>query len=212
MTLLMGGILVLSGIVIGGGVMALVIDNKTYKSKDGRTPVSERVMEGLAEDLDLTDEQQEALSQILKDNNEEFIWIRRNTSRQIDQVLSRMGDEIKTVLTPEQAQKWEAKFKKHRRRAMPGYPHGYDRNDPRNRWRDHGRNGGRDGQHRPRDNNRDGRPRPPFNDDEASENEPPPIDDETGNLRPPNGEEFDPPPHPPNRDFDGERPPPPPPQ
>jgi len=175
-TLLMGGILVFSGMVIGGGITALAIHNLMDRGRDGNSRMDDRVVDRLSRDLDLSEEQQGKLREILKSHNERFMEIRRNTSSEIDYALSSMGDEIKAVLTPEQTEQWEAKFKKVRRKMMPGFPHRYNKNDPRNRRGDHrrGRDGDSERRHRHGDDER------PRRDNGETGDRPPPPDNELG--------------------------------
>lgn len=220
-TLLMGGILVFSGMVIGGGVTAIVVKDRvsTYDDRSNK-PIPPRVVNYITRELDLSPDQSDSVKTILHDHNERFRIIRGDTAEQIQEAMSTMRSEIQAVLTPEQAGKWEKMFQKVRRRAMPDYPHRYDgeRPPPRDhpRWDGERRRHGDDDERRrpPRRHGEDdeiGFQRPLIEDGEVEFTPPPRVNDEFGERPPPpNDDRLER--RPPPRDgeqFEHRRPPPP---
>lgn len=198
LTLLMGGVLLISGMVIGAGGTTLLLKHRMGQPNSAPKQFSGRLLRRIERDLDLTEEQSEEVRSILELHREEMRTIRLQVGEKIDDSFEALKEEVSAVLSPEQVVIWEERNHKYRDRS----PH--DRGP-----RGGGRGGRDDGpRHRRRGDSedmRDGRDRGSRRPREGG-------DGFDGRRPPPRHENFD---GGDEEDFrrpprDGERPPPPP--
>jgi len=182
LTLLMGGILLVSGMVMGAGGSVLFLKHRFDQPDHEPKHFSDRLAKRMTRDLDLSEEQSEKIHSIFKAHQEEMHTIRLQIKDEIDTSFEGIKSEVKAVLTPEQIEKWERRI--HEYRDRPAHDEGGRGRGPGGRGP-----GGRNGEHRKRDGHRDG---PSMDDQRRRHNGPP---------------EYRRPPH---ERRDGEHPPPPP--
>ncbi|MFP6581528.1 MAG: hypothetical protein VCD00_03115 [Candidatus Hydrogenedentota bacterium] len=153
LTLLMGAVLLVCGIVIGAGGTTLIVQNRLEQPDAAPSQFSQRLMGRMTRDLDLTDEQAKEVRAVFQSHSVEMRTVREEMDGRVDVLRATMQQEVRAILTPEQVEKWEKRIQEYRR-DRHGPPH--DDGSPRNF---------RDG-HPPRDQfdgprSRDGRRPPP---------------------------------------------------
>ena len=118
--------------------------------KAGSLPMmaSEFFAERLKRDLDLTEEQSDAIEEILDETRQRADTVRRELRPQVAALMEDSSERIREILTPEQRQEFEKLRAKHRRladmfflgppgRRGPGGPPGLQRmRGPGGRWED----------------------------------------------------------------------------
>ena len=199
----MGGVLLLSGIVIGAGGTGLFLKHKLDQPDEAPKHFSRRLADRITHDLALNPEQSEQIRTLFETHQEEMKTIRLKIKDEVDDSRETLQSEVKAILTPEQAEKWDQRIKEYWERPThergpgggmhdgPGLGGGlYDGSGPRKRMRDGQRQGDnfdgrrppppRDGEHRPPppryDENGDRRPPPPRDDQGFGDQAPPPPD------------------------------------
>ena len=70
-------------------------------------------MEDMAVELSLTPEQQEKIREVFRNNEERFKKLRSDINTSLANMRSQLKSEIKSVLTEEQAQKFDAMIQKY---------------------------------------------------------------------------------------------------
>lgn len=216
LTLLMGAVLLVCGVVIGAGGTTLVVKNRLDQPDVAPNQFSQRLMGRMTRDLDLTEEQAKEVRAVFELHSSEMRVVRNEMDERADALRATMQEEVRAILTPEQVKQWEKRVQEYRRdrhgpRDDDGAPRDFrDGHPPRDQFdgprpRDGRRPSHERGDRVPDDEVRDGRRddrfegrRPPPD----GERPPPPPDGE----RPPPPSDGERPPPPP----DGERPPPPP--
>lgn len=193
LTLLMGAVLLVCGVVIGAGGTVLVVKNRMDQPGSAPEQFNRRLTERMTRDLDLTPEQSKQIRAVFDGHREEMKSIREGVDEQMNALRETMRDEVSEILSPEQLSQWESRVKEYDRR---GPDHDRRRDGGRDRDGDrfdgppppHLRDGRPPPRHDGREGNRDGRRPPP---DGQNSTPPPPRDDE---RRPPEGERPPPPP------------------
>lgn len=84
---------------------------------------SGRLVEQLAEQLHLTPEQRQAVSQILAETKEEYARLRREIRPRYRAIRNRSRERIRAILNPEQQKAFDALIHRH--------------DEEKSRWRDH---------------------------------------------------------------------------
>lgn len=107
-------IIVFAAGVIGGILFEQnVLDKKTKKITRKRAPVRFPSLEMMAEELNLTEDQQEQIREIFNNNEERFKIMRSQIHERFSSIRSQLKSEIKNVLTEEQNIKFEAMIEKY---------------------------------------------------------------------------------------------------
>jgi Spy/CpxP family protein refolding chaperone len=125
LTLLMGAVLLVSGAVMGSGMTVLVIQKTIQQHSEGPPPhFNKQILRKLSVDLELTAEQEKAIGAIFETNQEHFRAIRKDLRGKVESELLGVREQVEAVLTPEQAKKWNRRFKDMRNRSFPGFRDG----------------------------------------------------------------------------------------
>lgn len=196
MTLLIGGLLIVSGMVMGAGGTILLVKDRVGEHRSDHGPAPDHLMRRIAEDLELTETQHDQIYSIVETHQKEMEVIRQSMKDEVDVCFDTLKTDIEAVLTPEQLTIWEERIKKFRKRGPrgPGREHhgpGRDgRRGPKDReYNEQGKNGEFDGRRGPRhDGRRDGRRgdhRRPPRDFREGEHPPPPPPPPSGDAPPP---------------------------
>jgi hypothetical protein len=113
--------IVLSFIVVfAAGIAAGVLcennllNKKPRRSSDRRSSVRFPTLDMMAEELDLTEEQQEQLKEIFKNNEERLKTYRSQIHEQYTALRAQLKEEMNNVFTEEQKTKLESMIEKYR--------------------------------------------------------------------------------------------------
>jgi len=110
-----GLVILLAGLVIGVSSTLMVVRHKEKTRPWGPEFFSERMMDRLQRDLDLSAEQAKKIGAILKERMQNLEEIRKEARPKVAEQLKLMNEEISAVLTEEQKRIWERRF-----RRLPG--------------------------------------------------------------------------------------------
>jgi len=107
-------IIVFAAGVIGGVLFEKhLTDKKVEKRVKKKNSVRFPSLEMMAQELNLTPEQQEQIREIFKNNEERFKNLRSHISERLSSIRSQLKSEIKNVLNEEQNLKFEAMIEKY---------------------------------------------------------------------------------------------------
>jgi Spy/CpxP family protein refolding chaperone len=102
-----------AGVIAGVLFENHILDKKPRKSERERTSDRHPTLGMLAEELSLTDEQQEKFREIFKNNEERLKKIKGQIHELYDSLRDQLKEEIDSVLTEEQRAKFKAMIDKH---------------------------------------------------------------------------------------------------
>ncbi|MBC8358271.1 MAG: hypothetical protein ISS41_02475 [Candidatus Aminicenantes bacterium] len=100
---------------IAGGILfeKNFMEKKQERRVKKRSPVRFPSLKIMAQELNLTSEQQEEIREIFKNNEERFKKLRSHMDERISSIRTQLKSEIKNVLTEEQNAKFEAMIQKY---------------------------------------------------------------------------------------------------
>lgn len=101
------------GVVGGIFLERFILNKKTERDTRSRRHVRFPSLETMAQELDLTAEQQEKIREIFKKNEESFKGLRRQIHESLSSMRTQLKDEIKSVLNEEQDRKFEIMIEKY---------------------------------------------------------------------------------------------------
>ncbi len=101
---------------VAGGVLLdkYVIAKKPEIQRKKRSSVRFPTLDMMAQELNLSSEQQEQIRDIFKNNEERFKTLRKQINERFTTIRTQLKDEIKSVLNDEQKLKFEAMIEKYR--------------------------------------------------------------------------------------------------
>ena len=102
-----------AGVVGGIFLERSVLDKKPERYTRSRRHVRFPSLETMAQELNLTTEQQEKIREIFKNNEERFKRLRSQIHESLSSMRTQLKDEIKSVLNEEQNRKFEAMIEKY---------------------------------------------------------------------------------------------------
>lgn len=106
-------------IVFIAGIAGGILFEKTFMEKKPERKVKKRSsvrfpsLKTMAQELNLTSEQQEEIKKIFKNNEERFKKLRTHMNERLSSIRAQLKNEIKNVLTEEQNVKFEAMIQKY---------------------------------------------------------------------------------------------------
>jgi phosphosulfolactate synthase (CoM biosynthesis protein A) len=106
-------IVFVAGVVGGIFFERCILDKKTEKYTRSRRHVRFPSLENMAQELELTIEQQEKIREIFKKNEESFKKLRSQIHESLSSMRTQLKDEIKAVLNEDQNRKFEAMIEKY---------------------------------------------------------------------------------------------------
>ena len=107
-------IVVFAAGVLGGMLLEKNLTHKKFEKRDRRrSSIRFPSMEDMAVELGLTPEQQEKIREVFRNNEERFKTLRKDIDVSLKNMRSQLKEEIKSVLTEEQDQKFDAMIKKY---------------------------------------------------------------------------------------------------
>ncbi|NIM90498.1 MAG: hypothetical protein GTO17_06075 [Candidatus Aminicenantes bacterium] len=101
------------GVVGGIFLERFVLDKKTERYPRSRRHIRFPSLETMAQELELSAEQQEKIREIFKKNEESFKGLRRQMHESLSTMRTQLKDEIKSVLNEEQDRKFEIMVEKY---------------------------------------------------------------------------------------------------
>jgi len=105
---------VLSGILLEQHLIhKRIIKKRTERKPDRRSSVRFPTLEMMAEELGLTPEQQEQIREIFRNNEERIKELSRSFREHYSKMRSQLRSDIKSVLSEEQSQKFDALVEKY---------------------------------------------------------------------------------------------------
>lgn len=120
--LLFGSVVLLSGMVIGAGVTLLWVQQKAlyivHHPQDAPAAVAAR----LRSKFRLSGDQEKRVEQVLRKRQASLQAIRREVQPRVMAELEKVREEVAQVLTPEQAEKWNAYFRSMQEKWLPSLP------------------------------------------------------------------------------------------
>ena len=102
-----------AGVIAGILFENHILDKKPRRSERERSSDRPPTLEMMAEELALTDEQQEKFREIFKNNEERLKKVRGQIHELYDSLRAQLKEEIDSVLTEEQRAKFQAMIDKH---------------------------------------------------------------------------------------------------
>lgn len=102
-----------AGLLSGIFLEQHLISKRTKKKTERRSSVRFPSLKIMAEELSLTSEQQEQIREVFKKSEERMKELSSSYRKQYSQTRSWLKDEIKSVLSEEQNQKFEAMIQKY---------------------------------------------------------------------------------------------------
>lgn len=101
---------------VAGGILLdkYVITKKPERTRKKRSSVRFPTLDMMAQELNLSSEQQEQIRDIFKNNEERFKTLRKQIDERFTTIRTQLKDEIKSVLNDEQKLKFEAMIEKYR--------------------------------------------------------------------------------------------------
>lgn len=137
-TVALSAVLVFCGMFIGSGLTLIAIKRRADEFRARPELLSQRMVERMQSDLDLTQNQTDQIDKIFADARREAMEMRERNRAQAQAFFRDLQGKVSQVLTPSQQSEWEEWFRRARNRAMKG-PHerpreenrgpGADRND-----------------------------------------------------------------------------------
>ena len=112
LTLFMGGMLIVSGMVMGAGASVLFLKHQIDEPNLHPDRFGERILKSMTHDLDLTEEQSVQIRAIFKSHQEEMHTIRLQIKDEVSASFEELKGEVEAVLSPEQIEKWEHRIQK----------------------------------------------------------------------------------------------------
>lgn len=135
-------ILSIVAVFLAGLAGGILIDKTFLVKKPRRSPTQKSsvrfpTLEIMAEDLGLSQEQQDSIRQIFRDSEEALRLYRKQIQVRFDEIRKNLLDDIKNVLNDDQVTKFEAMIEKYR--AARKKEHEQRRKKPENRTGEKGR-------------------------------------------------------------------------
>ncbi|MEW6355595.1 MAG: hypothetical protein AB1696_04660 [Planctomycetota bacterium] len=119
---LLGGVILLSGIVIGSGLTLLWLQHTLLYMVHHPEGAPKTISLHLQRKLNLTDEQTRRVEAILRERQKDTQALRREVQPRVEEQLAKARDEVAAVLTSEQAKKWNAYFDAMQEKWLPPAP------------------------------------------------------------------------------------------
>lgn len=122
-------------IIFAAGVTMGILSQKYLQAKKMERPERRRPsfpsLEMIAEELELSSEQQEQIREIFRRNEERLKEFRGHIHTRLSDIRSQLKAELETVLTPEQRVKFEAMIAKYLAQRKKEYGEKREKNEKR---------------------------------------------------------------------------------
>ncbi len=135
LTLVLGAVILLSGIGIGVGASLIFMDaGKPVEAGDATSSSQEmpmRIASSISEELGLDRETEQAVRAMVEERHHAIWVIRKNASEEIRLEVEKWKEEMKKILPPDKYEQWEQRVDElSRRRGRPFRRHGHGRHRP----------------------------------------------------------------------------------
>ncbi len=117
-TVALGTVLLLCGMFIGSGLTLIGIKRRVDEFRARPDLLSERMVDRMDAELELTDKQTEEIRKIFGEARRESAQMRERGRAQAQAFFRDFQGKVSQVLTPSQQSEWEEWFRKARGRAM----------------------------------------------------------------------------------------------
>jgi hypothetical protein len=114
----MSAVLVLCGIFIGSGLTLMALKRRVDEFRSRPDLLSQRMLDRMKTDLELTDSQSEEIRKIFTEARREAGQMRERNRAQTQAFFREFQGDVAQVLTPSQQSEWEEWFRRARSRAM----------------------------------------------------------------------------------------------
>jgi hypothetical protein len=104
-------VIFVSGVLVGGGLTFKIITSGFKRSFQDPEVSAERITNRMKKRLDLTDEQVVQVRRIILEQQKAFQSMRKQVRPQLEEQFEKTRRELAAVLTPDQARKWEKRFR-----------------------------------------------------------------------------------------------------
>lgn len=131
LTLIVGGVLVLSGMVMGAGGTVLLVNDRLEQPDQAPKQFSRRLADRMTRDLGLTPEQESEIHTIFEKHQTEMHAVRKSVEQRIQDSFTTMRSEVNEILTPEQAKLWDERLREYRKQDDRGRPPRHEGGPPR---------------------------------------------------------------------------------
>ena len=105
-------VIFVSGVLVGGGLTFKIITSGYKRSFQDPEVSAERITNRMKKRLDLTDGQFVQVRRIILEQQKSFQSMRKQVRPQLEAQIEKTHRELAAVLTPEQARKWEKRFRR----------------------------------------------------------------------------------------------------
>lgn len=135
LTLVLGAVILLSGIGIGVGATLIFMDaEKTVETGDTTSSSQEmpmRIASSISEELGLDRETEQAVRAMVEERHRAIWDIRKNASEEIRLEVEKWKEEMEQILPPDKYEQWEQRVDElSRRRGRPFRRRGHGRHRP----------------------------------------------------------------------------------
>ena len=117
---LLGLAILCSGIVIGSGITIYAVSHYIVEGLRNPDLLPERMAARLQRQLELTGEQEAEILAIFNARKKQIGEYRARIQPRLEKELEAVRAEVEAVLTPEQAKKWNTRFKRMESIILPG--------------------------------------------------------------------------------------------
>ena len=121
-TFLLALVIVSCGVLVGGGLTFKVISVGYKRSFQEPEFLAGKMVRHMERRLNLNSEQVKRVREIILEQQKAFQALRREFRPRLDSQIEKARRELATVLTPEQARKWEKAFTRIQRFWLPPLP------------------------------------------------------------------------------------------
>jgi hypothetical protein len=128
-TILLALIIFVSGVLVGGGLTFKVITSEFRRFFQEPEALAESITHRMKKRLDLTDAQAVQVRRIIIERQKVIQSLRKEIQPRLEAQTENTRREVAAVLTPEQARKWEKKFRYFSKYWLPS-PAGDHQPDP----------------------------------------------------------------------------------
>jgi len=121
-TILLALVIFVSGILVGGGLTFKAVTTGFKRFFQDPEALAENITHRMKKRLDLTDEQAVQVRRIILERQKAIQSLRKEIQPRLEAQIENTRREVAAVLTPEQARKWEKRFRYFSKYWLPSPP------------------------------------------------------------------------------------------
>jgi hypothetical protein len=107
------------GAVVGATVLSQFLWKSYVDRLQTRGPNTERIIGELRPELDLSEEQSKRLTEVLTDHRQKMKALHDDLKPKVEERLESLRSDVEAILTPEQAERWNARYIELKDRWLP---------------------------------------------------------------------------------------------